>query len=257
MRPSATGIRISLTAIALTAVCGCPDRSSDSPSVVSQTSQAAGKVIRLEPTGTIDRNAKIGEAADTVKDRVEQIDVEGFNAAVVEIKRLIDVIRLFVETIPPDLGATVATKIEGVELDTLSVSLEKLAEESTRKVAKFDPEAINLAVADIRKVAADVADRVSRIDVEAGNRLIADAAQVSQSADDLVQRSTALIERLQQTVDALPTAEVRESARGVQSVTADLSPIMGQVRVALWLVIALTAALIVCALTWILRTVRR
>lgn len=243
-----------LLALGVMVAGGCKTPPDDHPPPVQRTQKAEAGIMALEPTGTVRRNASIGDAADAVRDAVNEVDIDGANQAIADIRALAAEIRSRVASLPDNLGDVLDDKLDEARLTDLSDHLQQLIDTTSAKVARFDPDAFNRAVADLRELVVHLSDKVEAIDIQAGNTLANDLSSLKPGIDHSIKQAAALMEDVQRVVDSLPIDQVTQSVTRLEEAATDLRRVFRYVQATLCVIIAVLLVVGYCAIAKLRRS---
>ena len=236
-RGSRTVCCLLLVLSSLTTAGGCKNTDKEPIPVMDQISKATSDLLRKEPTGTIGRNISLDEAAQAVKERVNQLDVEGANEAVAEIKALTAELRSRTASLPENLGQMLTDWLDEARLPELSARLQELIDDASAKVAQIDLLEINKAVTEVRGLVTQLSEKLEAIDIDEGNSLVGHLSSLKPSVDEAIEQVTHAVARM-------------------DAATADLQRLFPFLQITLCVAILLLLLLTCCAIVWLRRCVR-
>lgn len=202
-----------LVAPLITALAGCETTGQ----VVEKGGQKTRDLIgKVEPTGTIKEIDARRTAFDELRLRLEELDVEGFNALVASLVASANKLAEHVDRIPSenlaelerDVSRTVAavrTQAESAKLDETTSSIRALT-------ATLDEKSRQLDVAKVNELIAEMTETVDELQ-QAAHTLETRSAATLERVDQLLSES---VER----ISALPADELREAVSSFAQTTA-------------------------------------
>jgi len=195
--------------------------------------QATADLLRKEPTGTLQTQKEVSDTAGAIRQRVEELDIDGANQTVAEIRFLAAEVRRRVEAWPDDLPQRITAEIENAHLDELSDYLASLLQCTEQRIAALDAEAFNAAADQLRGLASALTLKVEALDVAAGNALAVDVTSLKPDVEATVRRINALVVDLHTRVDAVPVSNVADTVRSLEGASADLRQLIALGRIVL------------------------
>lgn len=176
-------------------------------------------------TGVTQRTS-VSEAADAIRDRAQELDIQSLNETVAGINVLVREIRSRVITLPEDAGAIWATAVEQADLKGVSERLRALTDTVAAQVERFDPDAANAVVGELRTLVSEVSQRVTEVNIDETNNLINEARSLQPTLDAALLEATALAAELRRAVRAAPTAQAERTLTQLERVGASVAPVV-------------------------------
>ena len=220
-------------------VAGCAGPSRREKPMAENTSPAAEVFRKIDPTGAADRNIRLGQASEAIKERLDELDVDGFNQTVAEYRALAQQVNAQITALANELRKSLTTGIDDAELGELSRKLQDAADEASAAMALLDPDGLNRAVSDTHRLVTRIDEKVEQLDIEAANRLITNASSLRPDMADAIRETSALVNDLRQTI------------AGIDSATASINRAFWLIQIVLVLSIVPILLLSFCALVWL------
>jgi hypothetical protein len=238
---SATAVLLAATATLL-ATSGCHK----TERIVEAGESGARNILgRADPTGVVEMNQSIKDAATSVRERVNEVDVAALQACIAELGELIDSVRIRIDALAPNdietlsleltasLGA-VRAQLDRVRLSDAIDSIIALTRQIEAEINTLDLEALNGLLAEARDTMAVIQGRVEPI-VTSLNATIETARtqidEVGRKADSLpfadIAAAGADIRKA--------AASIREVAEGLPRVEGELHRVLATARTTLWI----------------------
>jgi hypothetical protein len=221
----------------------------------------------IEPTGAVRETNLRAETWEAATERLEQIDIEQFNATVARVAELAEVITERINAIDPqqvtatseDLSATVAAlekKIDDAPLDEATLAVLELAETFDAKTKVLEIERFNLLLAEVKETLLSIKGVVRRVDehtTQASEGVQDVLGEVKQKLDELpIDEATASLSRAERTLE-----EVQQTSSQLPQLGEDVSATLATARLALKVLIALLILLGFATTLWIVRQFRK
>lgn len=201
---------------------------------------------QMDITGTLQRNEDIGNAAEAVRQRVEQVDVDLLNETLAEIGVLLREIRVRVIAVPEDVGKQWGDAFDAARVASLSQHLHELTEQADAKLAAIDPTLINGAAAELRDAASRMSAKIETLDVAAANKLIDAAGALAPGLQESIAQTRALVVEIRKTVKALPVTQTENSLAQIEHAGAAVAPTLRRLVTIAWFVLVGLAVALTC-----------
>lgn len=235
------------------AVAGCARPVGRKGPLAETTSPAAEVFRKIDPTGAADRNIRLSQASEAIKNRLDELDVDGFNQTVAEYRALAQQANAQITALTDELRASLTAGLDEAQLDELSRKLQDAADEASAAMALLDPDGLNRAVSDTHRLVTRLDEKVAQLDIGAANQLVTDASALRPNIMEAFRATSALAKELRQTVDSLPIAELKDSIAGVNSTAASIGRAFWLLQIVLVLAIVPILLLAFCAWVWLRR----
>lgn len=220
------------------------------------TSPAAQVFRKIDPTGAAERNIRLSEASEAIKQRLDELDVDGFNQAVAAYGALAQQVNAQITALADELRESLTTGLDEAQLGVLSRKLQDAADEASAALAQLDSDGLNRAIADTHRLVTQIDEKIAKMDVAAANRLVTDASSLQPDIVEVLRESSLLVNDLRQTVDSLPIAGLNDSIARIDATVASIGRTFWLLQILAVLAIAAILLLAFCALAWLRRRPR-
>lgn len=188
-----------------------------SKAVEAGSDTARGVIGAVDPTGIVPESQARKDAADKIREKVAEIDVQAFNDAVLEIQYTVSALRERIEALSPEELERMQAAISGA-----SAALKEEIE-----AADFDG-----AVRAANDAGTKLHAKIEALDVASWNALIDRLNETATNLDALVQRlgdestlvvrdARDVVHRVGEAVDTLPIVQAKAAVQQIESSAAD------------------------------------
>lgn len=234
-------------------VAGCAVPGGRKEPIAETTSPAAEVFRKIDLTGAAERNIRLGQASEAIKERLDELDVYGFNQTVAEYRELAQQVNAQITALVDEIRESLTAGLDDAQLGELSRKLQDAADETSAVLAQLDLDELNRAVSGTHRLVTRIDEKIEQLDVAAANQLLTDASSLQPDIVEALRESSALLKDLRQTVDSLPIAGLNDSIAGINSATASIGRTFSLLQIVAVLAIAPILLLAFCALAWLRR----
>ena len=234
-------------------VSGCAGPGGRNGPIAETTSPAAAVFRKIDPTGTAERNIRLSQASEAIKERLDELDVEGFNQAVAEYRALAQQVNAQITVLVDELRASLTTGLDQAQFGELSQKLQDAADEASAVMAQLDADGLNRAVSDTRRLVARLDEKIAQLDITAANRLLTDASSLQPDLVEAIRETSTLVKDLRRTVNSLSIAGLNDSVARINATTTSIGRTSSLLQILAVLAIAPILLVAFCAVAWLRR----
>jgi len=224
-------IALALTAAVSVSIAGCESLKQQRQPIVEHVSSIANNVA--DPTGVRRAYDKLGEAASTIKDQVDTIEIERINRVIAEAGDLAAELRTQTAMLSKRVDEVLLGGFERAGGQQTVAKLGDLVDELTVRVAALDVQELNRTTVDTHKLVSTLHAKLDSLDVDGTNQVAADASAVAADLRKTLAGVDELITKLSQTVAGVPTESLNQGIVRIDAAAADLRNVLFYARIAL------------------------
>jgi hypothetical protein len=254
-------------AILIPLVLACAGCASTDPGARGSRYSASRVIGKVDPTGLVPETLARKDAATSIKDKFDQVDVEAINTAIVELEATVRAFRERVEALSVEdisqmqghlvqASAQVRETVESTELRGALQSVERVTTVLAEKVQAVDVAGFNALLTRLNESVLHLDEAVSRIGTES-------SAAIGETRE--------LVEQLKDSLAALPVAETRDAIVRLDGAAVQVGGIVDRlpptaahvdetlsaVRTSFRVVTVAGVLFGVCAVVWLVGAMRR
>lgn len=236
----------------------------------------AGVLREVDPRRPFsDASAEVGAAARAFEAKVNELDIQQVNEQLAQIGAVLDSLQRRVERIPPDIGQQVADQVAAANLagvsretmQTLQTARPALSEsellllDARDQLARLDLGSVTAAVESVHVVAATLNRQLAALDLAAANQTVREAALLRPRIDESLVELNSAVAQVRARVAELNVEQIGQettrAARDVGLAAAGVAGAAGGLRLTVWLLNGLLAALIALTIQRLIAFQRR